>query len=130
MKTLKVTRLAQELRGKQEKLEEMKKTLCAPLEATIEELREELLEEMKLTAMRDLKLETGEMFVRSERVSFKVLNEQRALDWAKEHNALKLDTTKANKLLKREFNLPAGFEEQRTEYLSVRKANGNGEDED
>lgn len=41
--------------------------------------------------------------------SFEIANEKLALEWAQQNNCLRIDTTKAKTLLKREILTPGGF---------------------
>ncbi len=128
-KSLKVTKLAAELTKVRADLAEAKEQVIAPLEQAEEDLREQLFNELKATGMDTLRYE-GNTFVRQSKVSFKIVDEEMAMKFAEQYpSVLKVDLTKATKIIKPMLSLPAGFERQDTEFLSVRKSN-DGEERD
>lgn len=125
--TLKLNKIFEELAETRNQIADLKDRL-APLLEHEEKLRGELLAELKSKGMKTINSDlTGELYTRSERFSFKVNDEEKALKFATKHNALKVDTTKITKLLRTpDAPLPedVGFETQVTEYLSI-KSNNN-----
>lgn len=93
---------------------------------TLEELetayKSELLENLKTQGVSFIKLDNGTTFTRSHRETLKVVDEVAANAWAQEHYCLKLDTTKAMAILRRELSMPAFFTRVIGEdYLTIKK---------
>lgn len=80
----------------------------------------ELLEDMRKNGLR-----RSEKFKISLRQTLRITDPDTAYKWGEEHNCINVDTSKAMKLIRREFTVPAGFEVQSTEYLSTRRAGAN-----
>lgn len=122
MKELKVTRLAEALKSVREDISEIELGTLYALKQEEFKIREDLLKELKVTGLGNIKLESGEIFTKAIRTSFSVTDTQKAHDWAAEKGLVvaKIDTVKANKVLKRELTVPEGFERVDTEYLQVR----------
>lgn len=132
MASLRLNTIAEELSAVRQKIAEIKQGELLELEATEETLREALVKELKKHDMKTVNSSrTGELYTRSERFTFKVANEVMAYDYARKHDALKVDTTKVGKLL-RTPNAPmpedVGFNAEVTEYLSIRKQNEKDND--
>lgn len=88
-----------------------------------EELRAALLDNLRMQGVKTLKLDNGTVYVRAFRTTLKVALDAPAMEWAAANNSIKVDTTKAMKILKltgMTDNLPAGFVRQDTEYLTVK----------
>lgn len=105
-----------------ESIEDTYKRVKGPLEAKIKEGREKLLEGMIKTRIKSIKLESGDVYMRVSKTSFEVVDEQKALEWGKENNCLRLDKISANKLLTRTLGVPEGFEQKETEHISIKRA--------
>ncbi len=130
-KNLKITTLAEKLKGLRADIAEIKAGHLAELEAQEEEVRAELLHELKVTGLSNIKLESGEVLTRAFKTTFTITDQDKAMAWAADKNVVvtKLDTAKVNKLLKRELSVPEGFEQVDTEYLTVRSATSADEEE-
>lgn len=101
----------------------------APLKQEEEVLRQALMSELKAKDMKSINSEiTGEVYSRAERFTFKVADVQKANEYAAQHDALKVDTSKIAKLL-RSTDAPmpedVGFTADITEYISIRSAKSN-----
>lgn len=105
-------------------LEEKHREVMVPLENRENDLERALMEQFKGTGIRTIKLDSGHVFALSTRFSLKVLDEARALLWAKKKKVVKVDTVAALKLL-RDPKAPSpedhGMTIAFTDYLSVRK---------
>jgi hypothetical protein len=114
--------IATELSGVEAQIEAIERAL-KPLIEQKEALRGALLENLRVQGVKTLKLDNGTIYVRAFRTTLKVHDDHEAMQWAAANNSLKVDTTKAMKILKltgQSDNLPAGFERQDTEYLTVK----------
>lgn len=132
MKSLKVTTLAEQLKQLKLDIAEIEEGALADLKAKEATVREQILNELKVTGLGNIRLESGEVFTRSFKTSFTIIDPALAMAWGAEKGLVvtKLDTAKANKLLKRELSLPDGFERVDTEYLTVRSASSADEEEE
>lgn len=119
-KQLKITSLAEELREIRKQMAEIKMTTIDPLKEKADQLSEMLIKELTNQGWKNVKLDTGEVFTKAVRQSLQITDETLALKWGIEHEAIKVDTTKATKIMRRQIALPDGFEMKETEYLSVR----------
>lgn len=119
--TIKTTNLtlASELRAIQEAKEHL-----AERENII---KAELLTSLKKQGVRQIRLEDGTMYVRSERKRLVIGNEKKAQEWAEEHNCLKIDSTKALEIF-RHLDKPEFFKVGLTEYLTVRRSKTKDDD--
>ena len=128
MASLKLNSIAESLSEVRSKIAEIKQGELLELESQEETLREALVNELKAKGMKSVNSTlTGELYTRSERFTFKVANEEMAFDYARKHDSLKVDTTKIAKLLRTpDAPMPedVGFNAEVTEYLSIRKQNG------
>src|SRR4051812_15686571 len=88
-----------------------------------EELRAALFDSLKQQGVKSVKLEDETIYLRSERHSLEPLLTMRdeAWKWAVEHNALKLDSSKAFKILRHQLEMPKFFRVKTSEYLVVRR---------
>ena len=92
------------------------------LEAREKELRKALLTSLQEQGVKFVRLDNGTSFTRSHRETLKVKDEEKARAWAEEHYCLKIDTTKAMQILRREMKLPKFFTRViGEEYLTVKK---------
>lgn len=132
MKSLKVTTLAEKLKQLKLDIAEIESGHLADLKDEEARTREEILKELKVTGLGNIKLDTGEVFTRAFKTTFTITDQALAMAWAQDKNVVvtKLDTAKVNKLLKREISVPDGFEQVDTEYLTVRSAASADEDEE
>jgi hypothetical protein len=96
-----------------------------PMKAKEDELREEMLAELRRVRLESFRTEDGLSYVRAYRASLTVTDPAAALAWAVERQCAKVDTLKAAKLLKGAGALPEGFEQKETEYLSIRAESSN-----
>jgi hypothetical protein len=95
----------------------------AQIKVRKEQLREVLFESLKHQGVKSVKLEDGTVYLRSERHTLKPVPkyQEQAWAWAAEHNSLKIDTTRAYRILSRELKLPRCFRVHKSEYLVVRR---------
>lgn len=86
-------------------------------------LKDELLANLKEQGVTFVKLENGVSYLRSHRETLKVKDEEKALAWAEKNYCMKIDTTKAMKILRRDLKpLPKFFTRVVGEdYLTVKK---------
>lgn len=96
----------------------------AAIKVRKEQLREVLFESLKYQGVKSVRLDDGTVYLRSERHTLKPVPKyaEDAWKWAATHYALKIDTTKAHKILSRELKLPRFFKVDKSEYLVVRRA--------
>lgn len=93
-----------------------------------EGLRSELLEALKAARLKSVKVEEGAVFARGERVNYSIVDEMKALTWAKKNKCVAVNKAAANKILRTKYpNMPAGFEVTVTEYITVK---GNNDSEE
>lgn len=92
-----------------------------------ETLKDELMANMKEQGVKTIKLDTGVTFIRAERQTLKVKDEEKAALWADKNNCWKIDTTKAFQILRREIKLPKFFKVDTTEYLSIKSSTQSDE---
>jgi DNA repair ATPase RecN len=104
-------------------IEEQTKAQTAPLDEQRAKLRGDLLASLKKSRLKSVKVESGEMFVRTVRAKFEITNEERALEWAQENNCVRIDKTRANSILLRTPEVPDGFEQRDEEHLTIKKNN-------
>src|SRR3954467_4192242 len=81
------------------------------LTARKEELRKQLFDNPKKQGVASVKLKDGTQYIISKRHSLKPLltMKDEAWKWAVEHNALKLDDSKAFKILRHQIDTPKFF---------------------
>ncbi len=97
--------------------------MLKPLKIEEENLREEMMSALKKNKLTSFKSDvTGSAYTRAYRASLEVVDGEKALKWALKNDSVKIDTTKANKLLKGAGALPEGFEQKETEYLTISKS--------
>lgn len=85
-------------------------------------LKESLMELMKSQGVKTLKLEDGTLFMRSERQTLKIKDEEAAKGWLDENYCWKPDTGKALQLVRRSLKkLPKFFSVSTSEYLTIKK---------
>src|SRR5918998_1140240 len=84
-----------------------------------DELRAALFESLRSQGVASVKLQDGTQYVVAKRHSLEPLltMKEQAWKWALEHNALKLDTSKAFKILRHQLDTPKFFKVKTTEYL-------------
>lgn len=100
----------------------------AVIEAQEKNLKGELLRLLKEQGVGFVRLDDGTSFTRSHRETLKVKDAKKAQEWAEENNCIKIDTTKAMKILRRELKLPKFFTREIGEdYLSIRRKNESDE---
>lgn len=87
-----------------------------------EKLRAKLLKNLKAQHVKSVKLEDGTVFTIAERQTLRVTEGDEALLWAEDNYAMKIDTAKALKLLRRSLKkVPKFFKITSSEYLTVRR---------
>lgn len=85
-------------------------------------LQASLIEDMTIGEIASLKVASGETFTKAVRKSVAIVNEFMALEWAKEHGAVTVDTKIIAQKVKDGIELPADiFRPVETNYISVRK---------
>lgn len=86
------------------------------------DLRARLLANLKEQGVSSVRLDNGTTFTITHRETLKPKNIEKAMAWAQENNALKIDTTKATAILRRSIKLPSFFKmEKGEEYLVVKR---------
>src|SRR4051794_34598629 len=88
-----------------------------------EELRTALFKSLKEQGVASVKLTDGTLYMVSKRHSLEPLltMKDEAWKWAQEHNALKINVTKAFQILRHQLETPKFFRIKTTEYLVVRR---------
>ncbi len=96
-----------------------------------DELKDILLGSMKTQGVGFVRLDNGTSFTRSHRESLKIKDTEKARNWANKNDCLKVDTTKAFKILRKELKpLPKFFERVIGEdYLTIKRT-GETQDDD
>lgn len=61
----------------------------------------------------------GDHFTVAQKQTLKVVEPEAAFTWAAERGCITVDTTKAMKILRREFEIPEFFEIRKTDYLRM-----------
>lgn len=124
---LKINTIVEELSHVRQKIDEIKTRELAPLEQEEEDLRDELIKELKSKSMKTVNSElTGELYTRAERFNLRIKDFDKAKEWAINKHFIKVDTTAAMKYFRQpNAELPdeRGFEVETTEYLSIRSNN-------
>lgn len=121
MTTLAPTTVASELYAVESQL--------APLQERQKELKEVLFNALKKQKVRSVRLDDGTIFTIAERGTLKAKDAEKAMDWAEKNYCVKLDSTKALKILRRELKLPRCFQIEKSEYLVVKRP-GTAESEE
>lgn len=106
-----------------ETVEEAYKKAIVPLEEKQKELRAKLLEGMIKTGIKSIKLDSGDVYVRVPSTKFEVKDEVKAYKWGEQNQCLRLDMTKARKLLTRTIGVPEGFEQIENEHIAIKRNN-------
>lgn len=83
-----------------------------------------------LESLKEKGTKRGGRFKISLRQTLRVTDHDTAFKWAAERNVMDINTTKAMRLIRREFVVPEGFAVQQTEYLSMRTARNDETNED
>lgn len=117
-----ITSTAQELYDLEARIDKFEESF-KPLKEQRDALREELLSALKQSRLKSVKVESGEMFVRVQKINYEIIDEKKANDWAKKNNCLRIDKTKANHFLHKAIETPEGFERIQSEFLTVKKPN-------
>jgi len=110
------------------KLTEIETTLIEPIKAERDALQEELLKDMATENVASLRVSGGDMYTRATRQGIQITNEVFAREWARENNAFSIDRRIVAQRLGKAETLPDGFERTETAYISIRKANDKGAD--
>lgn len=89
--------------------------------------REFILQGMKKNHLKSLKMDGGSIFLVSSRITLKVKDIEKAIEWAEKNNCLKVDTAKATQILRRTLkSLPKFFEKNIIEFLTIKSSTNNG----
>lgn len=115
-----ITTVAQELYDLETRISKFEEAF-KPLKEQRDELRGELLSALKQSHLKSVKVESGEMFVRLQKINYEIVDEDKANAWAKKNNCLRIDKIAANQLLHKAIETPDGFDRVQKEYLSVKK---------
>lgn len=123
---LKLERIAQELWNVEGEIKNWQ-TKIAPrvkeLEERREELRAALLASMQKSRLKTVRVESGDIFVRTVRAKFEITDQAKADSWGRENDCMRLDKTRANSILLRLPKVPDGFEQRDEEHLTIKKNN-------
>lgn len=102
------------------------------LEAREKELKDALIDSLKKQGVGFVRLDNGTSFTRSHRETLKVTDEEdeeKARVWAQENYCLKIDTTKAMKILRREMKIPKFFTRViGDDYLTIKRKGDKDDD--
>lgn len=91
------------------------------LEDQADEVKGQLMENMKKQGVKTVKLDNGTLFTRAERQTLKITDQEAAEKWADEHNTWKVDTNAALQILRRSLKkLPKFFSVSTSEYLVIK----------
>jgi hypothetical protein len=95
-----------------------------------EELRKQLFDSLKKQGVVSVKLKDGTNYIISKRHSLEPLltMKEQAWKWALEHNAIKIDNSKAFQILRHQLYMPNLFRLKTTEYLVVRRPGANDDE--
>lgn len=77
-------------------------------------LAHEVMDEFTMSGKR-----RGTHFSIAQKQTLKVVEPELAFQWAAERNCIAVDTSKAMKILRREFEIPECFEIRKTDYLRI-----------
>lgn len=93
------------------------------LEEREDELKAELLQELKRQGVQSVKLDDGTQYIRNQRTTVKVKDEAKAWKWAMENPEarLKVDTAAALEVFRKALKMPSYFAKSTTEFLSIKK---------
>lgn len=103
-------------------LDEAHKKATEGLNIEKDVLQREVIEEMEAIGVASLKVSSGDTFTKAIRRSVAVTNPLVGLVWAKENNAVSIDSRLIAQKVKDGVTLPDAFEVRETPYISVRKA--------
>lgn len=92
------------------------------IKAERDEAQVQLITSMNENNLKSLAVTSGDTFTKAERRSVSVIDPYRALEWAKEAGAVKIDTALIAQMVKDGKELPTAFRPEITEYIAVRKA--------
>lgn len=84
-----------------------------------EELRERMIHALKENRLNSFQTESDVGFSLAYRSSLEITDEKKALEWGFINQCIKVDTVKANRVLKGAGALPEGFVQAETEHLVV-----------
>lgn len=121
-------------RDMKREIEEHAREAKAPYDALIEKLENDLLGGFKALGMNSFKLDTGETITRSVKPAAAVVNEMKAIEWAKGWGGVKLDLRLCQMRLKQDYiskgltTLPEGFEIVEREEVRVTVPKKPGEE--
>lgn len=122
----------EQIKSKAERLYEVRKaieTIEEEVKNKIESLKTErdvtqleLIILMKEVDLSSIKISSGDSYSKAVRHGLAITSELKAMSWAKENHAIKIDLEEVKKKLKDSEKLPEGFTPTTVEYISVRKA--------
>lgn len=110
------------LRRQLGEIDEAHKKATEELKAERDKLQAELVADMEQLGVASLKVASGDTFTKAIRRSAVVVNPVRALEWAKEHGAISIDSRIMAQKVKDGVELPDAFKLNETAYISVRRA--------
>lgn len=105
-----------------EKKEEECKRELESLKTERDVIQELLLISLNKQGLKSIKVSSGDSIYKGTRRGVTIINEFRALEWAKENGAVNIDKVMVAQKLKDATTIPSGFELVQTEFISVRKA--------
>lgn len=97
----------------EEQLYDVRKQMSA-LRDIEKKLAHEVMDEFMLSGRR-----RGDRFTIAQKQTLRVVEPELAFQWAAERNCIAVDTTKAMKILRREFEIPECFDIRKTDYLRI-----------
>ena len=113
-----------ELRKKIDEIEEAARVAKNPFQEEKDKLEVDMLLGFKALGINSIKLQTGENVTRSVGLAAAIVNERKAIEWAKSVNLVRIDMKLSAMMLKQEFidkgiDLPDGFEKVERESVKV-----------
>lgn len=120
-----IQKKAEQLYALRQQINEREEKMRAEVEAlktARDALQDELVASLDDIGIKSIKVTSGDSFTLASRKGFRILNETRALAFAKEHNAVKVDSLALAKIIEKEEMKPDWAEAVESKYISVRKA--------
>jgi hypothetical protein len=125
MEVSEITALAEKLytlRKEIDHRDEEHDLIMSPLKQERDQAQADLIAALNATGLASLKVSSGDTFTKAQRRTVAVIDPYRALEWAKEAGAVKIDTALVAQMVKDGKELPEAFRPEVTEYISVRKS--------
>jgi len=113
--------LAEQIFKVDEELRQLEEAI-KPLKEKRDELRSDMLLELRAKRMESFRSDLGLTFSRSIKFSFEITDPVKAKDWALKHDCIKVDTAAAMRKFRQPdwVEVPEGMEVRETEFISVR----------